>query len=116
MGLTVGRAGRSNGVRMKMVLKIGAVICAMIGLWVIYVAVVNFWNFASVWWNVSMLLFELALLALAFGPGFLIWKGFARKRGHWIVIAIAEGIVLGMAVVAVLALVAPYLDHVSVQE
>jgi hypothetical protein len=105
MGLTVSR-GQFEMASMRMVLNIGAVICALLGAWVIYVGIVNFGGLSNPASNYLMLLFEIFYVSLSFTPGFMLVRGFKTKRWQRVVIGLVEAVAIVLAVAAFLLSVA----------
>jgi hypothetical protein len=87
---------------MKMVLNSGAIVSALIGLWVLYVGVVNFGELAFPW-NCVVIAFQLFLITLAFAPGVMLIKGYKTKRGQLIFIGIAELVIIALGVLGLMA-------------
>lgn len=87
---------------MKMVLNSGAGVSVLIGLWVLYVGVVNFGELAFPW-NLAVVTFQLLLITLAFAPGFMLVKGYKTTRGQLIFIGIAELIIIVLGLLGLMA-------------
>jgi hypothetical protein len=90
---------------LKFVLYAGAVACCLAGLWVIYVAIVNFRELPYPSWCVVLML-EVLFALWAFTPAFMLIKGLKTKTWQWVFIGIVEVIVLGIALFALLARIA----------
>lgn len=94
---------------LKFILHFGTVVCCLAGLWVIYVAIANFREMQFPAWLVVLLL-EVIFVCLAFTPAFMFLRGLNTKTWHWVLIGIAEVIVvaliLGALALAVATMVA----------
>lgn len=89
---------------LKFTLYAGAVVCCLTGLWVIYVAIVNFRELPSPQWIV-VLFIEAIFVCFAFTPAFMLFKGFKTKTWHWVVVGIIEATVIAVALFALLAFI-----------
>jgi hypothetical protein len=90
---------------LKFILYAGAVLCCLAGLWVIYVAVVNFREMQYPEW-LFVLGLEAIFACLAFAPAVMLVKGLKTKMWHWIFIGIVEALVMGFVAYALFFLVA----------
>jgi hypothetical protein len=81
---------------LKFILYAGAVVCCLAGLWVIYVAIVNFHEMPNAQWIV-VLFIEAIFVCLSFTPAFMLFKGFKTKTWHWVVVGIIEATVIVIA-------------------
>jgi len=84
---------------LKFILYAGAVACCLPGLWVIYVAIANFREMQFPAWIVVLIL-EAIFVCLAFTPAFMLLKGLKTKTWHWVIIGIAEVIVVAATLFA----------------
>ncbi|HXC37006.1 MAG TPA: hypothetical protein VNV43_14100 [Candidatus Acidoferrales bacterium] len=84
---------------LKFILYAGAVACCLAGLWVIYVAIANFREMQFPAWLV-VLAMEAIFVCLSFTPAFMLLKGWKTKTWHWVVIGIAETIVVALVLIA----------------
>lgn len=89
----------------EFIVSAGAVACALAGLWVICVAVINFREMPYPQW-IAVLVIEAIFVCFAFTPAFMLLRGFKTKTWHWVVIGMAEVVVVAVALYAVLALIA----------
>lgn len=87
----------------KFILYAGAVVCCLAGLWVIYVAIVNFRELPYPQWIV-VLLIETIFVCFAFIPAFMLIKGHKTKTWNWRFIGVMEAIVIGIIVCIILFL------------
>lgn len=90
---------------LKFILYAGAVVCCLAGLWVVYVAIVNFRELPSPQWIV-VLLIETIFVCLSFAPAFMLFKGMKTKKPNWVFIGIVEAIALAVVLFATFAFVA----------
>ena len=90
---------------LKFILYAGAVVCCLTGLWVIYVAIVNFRDLPSPQW-IIVLFIEAFFVCLSFTPAFMLFKGFKAKTWHWVVVGTVEAVVMAIALFALLAFIA----------
>lgn len=90
---------------LKFILYAGAVLCCLAGLWMIYVAVVNFREMQYPQW-LFVLTLEAVFAGVAFTPAAMLLKGLKTKTWHWVVIGIVEALVMGFVACALFSLVA----------
>lgn len=90
---------------LKFILQAGAVLCCLAGLWVVYVAVVNFREMQYPEW-IFVLGLEGISACLAFTPAVMLFKGLKTKTWHWIFIGLTEAIVIGFVAYTLLFWVA----------
>ena len=85
----------------KFVLYMGAVACCLAGLWVIYVAFVNFRELPYPQW-VVVLFIEALFVCFAFTPAFMLIQGMKTKMPNWVFIGIVEAFVIGIMLCVIL--------------
>lgn len=90
---------------LKFILYAGAVVSCLAGLWIIYVAIVNFRELPYPQWIV-VLVIEALFVGWSFTPAFILFKGYKTKTWHWVFIGIVEAIVIAIALFSVLAFIA----------
>lgn len=81
---------------LRFILYVGAIVCCLPGLWVIYVATANFREMQFPAWVVVLLL-EVIFVCVAATPVFMLLKGLKTKTWHWVLIGIVEAIVLALS-------------------
>lgn len=97
---------------LKFLLYAGAVASCLAGLGAIYVAIDNFRQFPD--WDPDWP-YEVALTALyaslAFTPAFMFLTGLKTKTWQWVLIGIAEVIVVGLAAFVLFAIIGMALSN-----
>jgi hypothetical protein len=86
---------------LKITLKVGAVLSALVGIWVLYVAIINVRDPES--WKFAAIVFQLLVIGFALTPGIMLLAKCNTKRWQLIVIGVAEVIIIGFALLAALA-------------
>ena len=92
----------------KMILKAGAVICGLIGLWTLYVGIVNFWRLPDAGWNITVLIVQILFIGISATPGIMLWRGVTIKRWQLAVIILVELTVIATGLLAAIAIGASY--------
>lgn len=86
----------------KFILYAGAAVSCLAGLWIVYVAIVNFRELPYPQW-VVVLVIEAIFVGCSFVPAFMLLKGYKTKTWHWVLIGIVEAIVIAITLFSVLA-------------
>jgi hypothetical protein len=84
---------------LKSILYLGAVLCCLAGLWVIYVTITNFREMEFPAWLVVLVL-DAVWICLTFAPAFMLLRGLNTKTWHWVLIGIAEAVVIALTLFA----------------
>ncbi|HXC37007.1 MAG TPA: hypothetical protein VNV43_14105 [Candidatus Acidoferrales bacterium] len=96
---------------LKFILYAGAVVSCLAGLGVICAAVASFREpyYPDDW--PYELAFAAIYVCLAFTPAFMLLMGLTTKTWHWVFIGIAEAIVVGLALFALIAFIGMALSN-----
>ena len=89
---------------LKSILYLGAIICCLAGLWVIYVTITNFREMEFPAW-VVVLVIDAVWVCLTFAPAFMLLRGLNTKTWHWALIGIMEVIVVALGICALFVMV-----------